>query len=1080
MIARGEGGVDNRPGSHFLGGERFDFKDLRDWSFTATSQTNPVLITSVFAALFSDGDVIVISEATSAANKGEIQGIRGSVVIQDATHFYLLNHDGTGDELSMSGEFHALTPSVRNRCIEFEFSEDDTYALFFGDRYMMVARNGAMVLESAGFAISASTYATFGRRTEITTATHDFWAGDDVFMPAALSSSFVPRDHGEKRYKIYPSLTGAAQTITGVSVADPAVVTVGAGHGYTGGERIFIDALSGANPGSVAELSHHDYEVVFIDGFDFSLVNRWGEAVSTLGLTAYTGAGEVTDVDLTKFFLEGTGGQASGAGNWTSGTVYRYFALRTPWTKDDIGNLDFGQDENDMTLTCPGFETRKLARTAHDVWTISVTDFKPSIEPPGVITPTAGGTTRQMQITSVSVETGEESLPREKWVGAAAANVLTWTSVDGAFEYNLYRSSLGSYSIGFIGLSTSGSVSVDTSATAPTPDLTIRPPALANPFHVQGTPITITAISTASPFTINAVAHGLVVGQDVLFQGIIGMIEINNRKFEVETVVDVDNINLKLVDFAGHSAFTSGEITPLTITDNPTAVAYHQQRLVLANTPLHQRAIYMSRAGSTDSMQTNVPLVDADAIALELKDSKRNEIRWLIAMQQLIVMTQGAIFAIAGDEQGVVTPTNHTPVAQYGGGVGNVKPVKYGEAIIYVSNRGNQVFELLASSDFNTAKSYIPSDISILAQHLFANGLNIDEMAGATSPYPIVLFVRDDGIMLVLSFLREHGIFAWGTFDTFRGEYESICSVPEGRFDGQYTSVKRTIDSVEQRVFERFDDRDAVDVEDAFFVDSGLIFDQAYTVTTNLEFYNPLRLYFSVPGGEFNVGDLFDITHKIRETEGIVSGLLDGVRLKVKTKVTGQYIEMQTLDDVPLDYDATTALEGIFTTTLTIHLCVSSIEGLDHLEGEEVAILADGAELDRQVVKPGGILTWSPDLHSRVITGLPIQADLETLPPDAVGGPFQSLLTARLKTQKAVLLLDKTVGLKVGPDADSLTPIKYRTDEPYGAPTKKYSGIKYVPIGKDWKRGQVFIRQDSPLPATILSLACEIEDPGDN
>ncbi len=72
--------------------------------------------------------------------------------------------------------------SAVSRVITFEYNEDQSYALEFGDQYMRVYRNGGIVVES-GFAISAATQAN---PVVVTTATHSYSNGDEVYISGVV------------------------------------------------------------------------------------------------------------------------------------------------------------------------------------------------------------------------------------------------------------------------------------------------------------------------------------------------------------------------------------------------------------------------------------------------------------------------------------------------------------------------------------------------------------------------------------------------------------------------------------------------------------------------------------------------------------------------------------------------------------------------------------------------------------------------------------------------------------------------------------------------------------------------------
>jgi hypothetical protein len=150
----------------------------------------------------------------------------------------------------------------------------------------------------------------------------------------------------------------------------------------------------------------------------------------------------------------------------------------------------------------------------------------------------------------------------------------------------------------------------------------------------------------------------------------------------------------------------------------------------------------------------------------------------------------------------------------------------------------------------------------------------------------------------------------------------------------------------------------------------------------------------------------------------------------------------------------------------------TTISGLTWLEGETVNILGDGAVFPPKVVT-GGAITLDTAC-SKVQVGLPIVADLETLPlAMQVDGAFGQGRTKNVN--KAWLRVYRSSGIFVGPDEDRLTEAKQRTTETYGSPPALKSEEVPVTITPSWAQsGQVFIRQSDPLPLTIVSLTLEV------
>jgi hypothetical protein len=153
-------------------------------------------------------------------------------------------------------------------------------------------------------------------------------------------------------------------------------------------------------------------------------------------------------------------------------------------------------------------------------------------------------------------------------------------------------------------------------------------------------------------------------------------------------------------------------------------------------------------------------------------------------------------------------------------------------------------------------------------------------------------------------------------------------------------------------------------------------------------------------------------------------------------------------------------------------VAVSSLSGLDHLEGETVFILADGATHSSKVVSSGSI---SLDRASRKVTvGLPYNSILQTMRIEGGAGQFEGTAQGKIKRiSKVVLRLFETVGAKVGPSLDNMETVPFRTTS--GAmdlPVSTFlAGDKEVEFSDDYNTdGFIFVKQDQALPLTVLAL----------
>ena len=151
----------------------------------------------------------------------------------------------------------------------------------------------------------------------------------------------------------------------------------------------------------------------------------------------------------------------------------------------------------------------------------------------------------------------------------------------------------------------------------------------------------------------------------------------------------------------------------------------------------------------------------------------------------------------------------------------------------------------------------------------------------------------------------------------------------------------------------------------------------------------------------------------------------------------------------------------------------TSITGLSHLEGQTVSVLADGGVLGDKVVSGGAITLSSP--ASVVHVGFSFNSNVKAMPFYPPGN-----IEPRGKYSRVVsadILLHETLGLQTGPDENNLDELTFRSpSDPMDSPVPLFTGIKEVFVEDSFDRQtEIYIRQSSPLPGTILGAYVELE-----
>jgi len=182
--------------------------------------------------------------------------------------------------------------------------------------------------------------------------------------------------------------------------------------------------------------------------------------------------------------------------------------------------------------------------------------------------------------------------------------------------------------------------------------------------------------------------------------------------------------------------------------------------------------------------------------------------------------------------------------------------------------------------------------------------------------------------------------------------------------------------------------------------------------------------------------------------------------------VTKRYVELLK----PFDFgDSSTTCFFIDSGLAYSGSAISSTSGLFHLEGQSVKILANGATHPDKTVSSGGI-AFDFSVTSAAI-GLGYTSAMQTLRLEA--GSADGTSQGKPKRIHAVTLrLDKTVGLEIGTDSTNLDRIFFRDDSMnMDTAIPLFTGDKEIefPGGFD-DDAKLYVRQDQPLPMTILAL----------
>lgn len=496
----------------------------------------------------------------------------------------------------------------------------------------------------------------------------------------------------------------------------------------------------------------------------------------------------------------------------------------------------------------------------------------------------------------------------------------------------------------------------------------------------------------------------------------------------------------------------------------PAAVGYYQQRRIFAGSTNEPERVWASQVGLYSNFANHFPSLSADSLAFDLAGDSVTRIRHIVQLNKLILFAEDGEWIVKGDADGALSPTTINATQQSFNGSGSVAPVVVGETILYLQERGSVLRDF--SYDFATEGSK-SDDLTLFATHLFENE-TIAAMDYAKAPHSVVWLVRSDGVLLGMTYLRDHQVFAWHQHET-DGDVKDVCVIPSGDFDRVYLIVERNGTQYLEYI------TDPVYAADyPWFVDCGYIFNTsnsheqaAETTVDTLVAPTPRSISLDLQGndGSVNYPVLVNTSNCSANNVGDVYEITDGAGLVASVKITAFTNSTQMTGfptfDIPDGFD-------VSATTNYVHK-THRVTGLTALASKTVSVLADESVLRDQTVSAGGVLTLT-DAAETIVIGLQYNSDLKTLGVENLQG---ETLIGKPKIVKGVaVLVENSRGMYVGPDADHLEEAIQADEDDLSAPPSKVTGVIKSLISGRWDdNGAVYIRQSDPLPLTVLAVA---------
>ena len=605
--------------------------------------------------------------------------------------------------------------------------------------------------------------------------------------------------------------------------------------------------------------------------------------------------------------------------------------------------------------------------------------------------------------------------------------------------------------------------------------------------NTTGTTLTPSSASTGSRTITASAVTGINSGSGFLATDVGRQIHFNDGYGTITAVGSTTSITVNVTTaFANANAITNWYLGAFSdTTGHPSCVTFFEQRLAFAATLNNPQTVYFSKSGDYENMDANLggTIADDDAIIYTIASNQVNAIRFMTATRTLIIGTAGGEFIVSGGgTDNAITPTNILIKKQSNHGAANVDAIAVGNATLFLQRARRKIRELAYNFDVD---GYVAPDMTILAEHITEGGLT--QVAYQQEPNQIIYATREDGELVGLTYQREQQVTAWhrhifgGRFGIATLTVSDYANITSGtkltltKSDGttvDFTSTTGTAGTNEFKT-ETNNNTTATNLKTAINAHADFTATVASAVVTVTETAHEATGYLTIKS--------FDSTRLTATSEG--KAVVDSVAVIptddkeyqtwviVKRTIDGttkRYVEY--LNELDFDETDNTSFNFLDSALSYSGSAATTISGLAHLEGQVVAILADGSTHPNKTVNGSGQITLDRSAKN-VKVGLAYTSLLQTMRLDA--GSQDG--TSQGKTKRIydiTVRMYETIGIEVGPNLNDMERIPFRSsanlmDE--GIPP--FTGDKEVEFRGNYETdGFIYARQTQPLPFTILSL----------
>ena len=198
----------------------------------------------------------------------------------------------------------------------------------------------------------------------------------------------------------------------------------------------------------------------------------------------------------------------------------------------------------------------------------------------------------------------------------------------------------------------------------------------------------------------------------------------------------------------------------------PSAICFHDNRLVYGGSPTYPQTFWATVVGTTDRFSPTLragsgasltdTITSASAITATLEATIPPRILWLRSSSDLLIGTAAGLFTVPTR---LFKPADIVATLRTDWSCSSVRPFSVAESVYYSQGLGRTLYGLSPQTDTAGNLSYESQDVSVYWKHLL--GSSMVEAVGVSSPHPGAWIRCADGSLLNVGIQLDQKFLAW-------------------------------------------------------------------------------------------------------------------------------------------------------------------------------------------------------------------------------------------------------------------------------------------------------------------------------